>query len=68
MVDKITICQYIAEDEATRAQVVALAECMGLEYRVSREVVAVMCKDDVTLDLLRRAVPGPSSVVQGLAD
>jgi hypothetical protein len=58
-----TVCQYMAKDAEALAQIVALAECLGLEYRVSGKVVAVMAKDDAALDLLQRAIPAPSSIV-----
>lgn len=58
-----TVCQYIAQDHDTRRAVIALAELLGLEHRVTGELVAVLVPTQEALDSLCRAVPAPSAVV-----
>lgn len=59
----VTICQYIAQDHDTRRAVIALAELLGLEHRVTGEVVAVLVLTQEALDSLCKAVPAPVTVL-----
>jgi len=61
---RLHVAQYLAPDPETVAQVQALAELLGLEFRISGPIVAVMVPGGDTVEVLQRAVPRPSAVIQ----
>ena len=57
------VAQYHVPDPDKLAAVQALSDLLGLEYRISGPLIAVIAVDNEQVELLRRAVPGPVAVV-----
>ena len=48
------IAQYYTASQADKAEIIALAELLGCEYRAVENIIAVQVDDEATLARLRR--------------